>query len=88
MTVSRLAENCDRPTVLYISRMNSPQISKITFISEFSLMNDNGRFSMSLGASNGKVNVQDLRREREEWHRAFELVRQMRKKLKPNTKSW
>lgn len=41
-------------------------------------MNDEGRFSMSLGAFNDNVDAQDLRREWEEWHRAFELVLQLR----------
>nr|XP_029732981.1 uncharacterized protein LOC115253765 [Aedes albopictus] len=43
------------------------------------MMNDDGRFGMSLGAFNDKVDAQDLRREWEEWHRAFELILQMRK---------
>nr|XP_029729222.1 uncharacterized protein LOC109411515 [Aedes albopictus] len=43
------------------------------------MMNDDGRFGMSLGGFNDKVDAQDLRREWEEWHRAFELILQMRK---------
>lgn len=41
-------------------------------------MNDEGKFNMSLGAFNDKVDAQDLRREWEEWHRAFELILQLR----------
>ncbi|XP_062540937.1 uncharacterized protein LOC134208980 [Armigeres subalbatus] len=42
------------------------------------MMNDDGRFGVSLGAFNDKVDTQDLRREWEEWHRAFELTLEMR----------
>lgn len=40
-------------------------------------MNDNKRFHVSLGAFNDKADANDLRREWEEWHRAFELLMQM-----------
>lgn len=41
-------------------------------------MNDDGRYRTSLSEFNTKVDAQDLRREWEEWHRAFELFVQLR----------
>ncbi|XP_055527582.1 uncharacterized protein K02A2.6-like [Wyeomyia smithii] len=41
-------------------------------------MNDNDRHRFPLNPFNDQVDAQDLRREWEEWHRAFELVLQLR----------
>ncbi|XP_049292920.1 uncharacterized protein K02A2.6-like isoform X1 [Anopheles funestus] len=50
------------------------------------MMNQDKQFIVPLGPFNDKVDSHDLRREWEEWHRAFELILQMGKKKSQSRK--